>query len=166
MAQVREEIWQNMIDAERLTRYYHKLTERYQWKRNALNFFLFLSAAGGLSALVQIIPQYLTPFLHIGVIVCVVLEFVRNYATKAAVLYTIRRDCQELLTEWRDLWQQQEYMDEQNLIQRNTQLSHRLDTITGRVDFIGIQEDSSLNEESTDTAYKIMEERYGLSHSL
>ena len=158
---VRQEIWQNMLDVDRQTRYYHTLTERYQRKRNALNIVLFLAAAGGVSALVHILPASLAPLLHGVVIVCVVFEFVRDYATKTAVLYTIRRDCQDLATEWQSLWAQQNQLDEPTLIQRDTQLSHRLDTVTGRVDFIGIQEDVTLNETSTDTAYKTMGERYG-----
>ncbi len=158
----RNEVWQGLLDTARLVRYYHALTDQYHRKRTVLRFLILVAATGSIGALLGILPPLMNLIANSLIAACVAWDFVQDYATKAAVLHTIRNDCTALEGEWRTLWNEQAYLTDRDILQRTVQLSQKLNTITGRAGEIGVQEDVALNTQCATDAYQVMKDRYAV----
>ena len=55
--QTRNDIWQGLLDAARLDRYYEALAERYRQRHLALRILLLLAAIGGMVSLLEVLPR-------------------------------------------------------------------------------------------------------------
>ncbi len=157
----RNAVWQDMIDINRLVRYYHALADRYQRKRNILRLVLFAAATGSVTAFFELLPEIVYPISSGIIPLCIALDFAQDYSTKTAVLRSVTHDCQSLEIEWQTLWNRQAQLNDNEIIQQNTQLSQRLNMIAEKTDSIGIRENTALNEKCTDDAYQIMSDYYG-----
>ncbi len=89
----RTAIWQQMLDMARVTRYYGTLADRYQRRQRLIRSLLLVSAIGGIAPLVTELPETLQHVASVGIGLLVVLDFLFDYAHKAAVLGTISSEC-------------------------------------------------------------------------
>ena len=110
----------------RLVRYYESLADRHRRKHFWIRLVLLAAAASGIAALLDLFPEVVQIVAGGLVALCVVWDFVSDYAKKAAILHAISIECSALEVEWQDLWGDLENIDDTEARQRNTRLSRRL----------------------------------------
>ena len=160
--QTRNTIWQGLLDMARLVRYYESLADRHRRKHFWIRVVLLAAAASGIAALLDLFPEVVQIVAGGLVALCVVWDFVSDYAKKAAILHAISIECSALEVEWQDLWGDLENIDDTEARQRNTRLSRRLNEVTGWAGHTDIQEDPKLNEKCEAAAYRVMQDQYGV----
>ena len=160
--QTRNDVWQDLLDVTRLARYYGALSDRHRRNHSAIRFLLLAAAAGGIAALLNLLPA-IAQLIAGGLIALVVAwDFVSDYAKKAAVLHTISVECDRLQNEWRELWNEANNPEasDAEVREQNIQLAQRISYVTGRAGDANIRENRKLNEECAKAAYKVMTDQY------
>lgn len=160
--QIRNEVWQDLLDVTRLVRYYAALSDRYKRNYNIVRGLLLIAATSGIAAFLDALPSIAQLISGAGIALIVAWDFVSDYGRKAAVSHAIRLQCGELENEWRDLWRSVDdgTIANEEALHSNRQLLQRITSLTGNVGYADIREDHKLNETQAADAYKIMEERY------
>ena len=158
--QTRNDIWQDLLDATRLVRYYEALAARHLHRHLLIRIFLLLAVASGMASLLELLPGYFQLLAGIGATVLVVLDFALNYARKAAVLNLISIECTALENKWMDLWAKLDSLDEDEALRETDRLSRRLAEVTGWAGHAEIREDRALNERCEEAAFGVMASRY------
>ncbi len=157
-------IWQQMLDVARVTRYYGTLADRYQRRQRLIRSLLLVSAIGGIAPLVTELPETLQHVASVGIGLLVVLDFLFDYAHKAAVLGTISSECGALEIDLQELWLGIQYVDEEaddaEAVRDLSRLSKRASKTTEQAKGVGVEEDRELNEESAREAYTVVAARY------
>ena len=159
---VRSMVWQEYLDAARLARYYEALSDKYRRNHLMVRFLLLATAAGGIAALLELLPATAQLFAAGLVALIVAWDFVADYAKKAAVLHTISIECGELESEWQQLWTEidEDVLSTAEVQQRNKRLSRRILRVTSWAGVADIREDQRLNEKCAESAYRVMVDRY------
>ena len=159
----RDMVWGDLLDAKRLARYYAALSDRYRRRQNVIRLILFLSAASGIAAFVDVLPKYFE--LVFGVLMAVVLaiDFVSDNAKKSAILHTISVECSRLGNSWEELWVaiDDDASTDAYVRQRNSHLNDSLLAVTSGAGQADIAEDQKLNRKSAEQAYKVLGGQYG-----
>lgn len=159
---IRDEIWDQMIEAECLVRYYDALTQRYRVYHKILRAVILLSSMTAIGALLEQFPPNV--YLVIGALlaVAVVWDMLADYSAKSALLSVICMECIGLLNEWRTLWEDvnQEEINESSLRQRTRELAKRLTDVTSRAIPANIAGNKSLYEKEAEAAYQVVKDRY------
>lgn len=158
--QIRNEIWQERLDAERLVRYYEVLAERHRLRHLWIRIILLLAAIGGAVSLLKVIPQIFQLIAGLSVIVLVAVDFAFNGARKSAVLNLIQIECRALGNEWESLWIGPEQISDDDARRENERLARRLSEVTGWAGHAEVGEDQKLNVKCEELAYNVMRERY------
>ena len=162
--ETRNAIWQELLDVARLVRYYEAMSDRYRRNHSIIRIILFLAASGEVIILLKLFPENVQSYavsLIAGLIAIIVaVDFVCDYAKKAAVLQTISMECSRVEVEWKALWDEISILDDNDALQRNSQLARRISEITGWAGQASINEDIKLNQECTTAAYKVMKDKY------
>lgn len=160
--QIRNEVWQDLLDVTRLVRYYAALSDRYKRNYNIVRGLLLIAATSGIAAFLDALPPIAQLISGVGIALIITWDFVSDYGRKAAVSHAIRLQCDELENEWRDLWRSVDdgTIANEEALHSNRQLLQRITSLTGNAGYADIREDHKLNETQAADAYKIMEERY------
>ena len=158
----RNAVWQELLDVARLVRYYETLSDRHRRNHLIVRFLLLAAAAGGIAALLDVLPAIAQLVAGGLVALLVAWDFVSDYAKKAAVLHAISLECSALEIEWGELWA---YVDDNNasdaeVRRENRRLARRLSEVTGWAGHADIREDQKLNAECAEAAYRVMVDRY------
>ena len=160
----RHDVWRELLDVERLARYYEALTEKHRRRHLTLRILLLLAATSSiasfleaLSPVVQLVAQLVG---SISITVLVVLDFALNEARKTAVLNLIKIECRSLGNEWKSLWASLEHIDDDDARRENERLASRLAEVTGWAGHTEVEDDDALNEECERVAYKVISEDY------
>ena len=158
----RNEVWQELLDASRLVRYYSKLSDRHSRNRRIVQFLLMAAATGGIATLVDLLPQFIQQIAAAAVAILVAWDFFADYAKKAAVLHAILIECNRLEGEWGDLWVgiDRSDLDDADVRQQCVLLGARLNDVTARAGLVGVHEDAELNKKCAEDAYTVMQDRY------
>ena len=165
--QIRMQIWQGLLDADRYVRYYSRLADKYRHRRYWLRFGTLVLA---------LIEAMLVPYsagtgldnayafwaaLIVGVtVVCLVIwDFVSDYGDVVAKLDWVYADASILYSQWHLLWLQIESLeiDEAEAMALQRELLNRFDVIASR---IHVSIDEKLNKETQEAAFKVVGERY------
>ena len=158
--QVRNAVWQDMLDVARVIRYYDALSDRYKHNQAVIRFLLLIAVAGGIGALLDLFPE-IAQLISGGLVALLVAwDFISDYARKAAILHVISIECSALEIEWQSLWFKIETLDDDTALNENTRLLRRISDVTGWAGQANIREDRKLNEECERVAYEVMEARY------
>lgn len=158
--QTRNAIWQELLDVARLVRYYEALSDQHRRNHLIVRFLLLAAAAGGIAALLDLLPA-IAQLIAGGVIALLVAwDFVSDYAKKAAILHAISIECSALEIEWQDLWLELENISDDDARLENTRLSRKIANVTAWAGQADIREDRRLNEECEKAAYRVMTDRY------
>lgn len=166
----RNEVWQGYVDAERLHRYYTRLASRYILYRRALQFTLGFAAVGGLSRFIGVLPQdagwveAVPEAASLLILVAVVLEFMGDYATKAALLNAIAVKCADLEAQWRELWGSVDSADadEAAILKTFRSLENDILNTTSVAGYAGIRENEKLNEAAMAETREVLIQRYSM----
>ena len=158
--QTRNAIWQELLDVARLVRYYEALSDQHRRNHLIVRFLLLAAAAGGIAALLDLLPA-MAQLVAGGVIALLVAwDFVSDYAKKAAILHAISIECSAMEIEWQALWLELENISDAEARRENTRLSRRIADVTGWAGQADIREDRRLNEECEKAACRVMTDRY------
>lgn len=159
---IRNLIWQELLDVARLVRYYEALTDKYVLRDRVLKTVLLLSASASIAALLEALPNWVQLIAGLGIAVCIVTDFVMNFARKAAVLHAISTECSFLQNQIELLWAQVQDAsgDEEEIKRDYIQLDQRLNTITSWARHANIREDKGLNESCAQAAYTVIGNKY------
>lgn len=158
----RHAVWNDLLDAARLTRYAERMESRYRTLHWTVRFLLLLSASGSVATILGMIPEgWLRQLPNLAIAVLIAWDFMSDYATKIAVLNSAKRECQDLETEWRQLWLDVDSAtaDDAAVRERNRELSRRLGRATIPMD-VHVKVSEQVNAASTADAYRTMEQRY------
>ena len=160
--ETRNEVWQELLDAARLVRYYEALSDRHRFKHSIVRFLLLASAVGGIGALLDLLPDNAQLIAGALVALLVVWDFMADYTKKAAILHTVSKECSDLEIKWRALWRDVNREDADDVEIRNQieQLARRALAVTGRAGDADIREDQKLNEKCAESAYEVTADRY------
>lgn len=158
----RNDVWQGLLDIARLVKYYEKLSDRHRHNHFRLRLLLLIAATGGIAALFELLPDFIQTLAGVLVAVLVALDFVTDYAKKAAVLHAISIECSELQTEWEYLWGNLENLGDTEARENHAGLSRRLVNVTGAAGHADIREDRKLNEHCEAEAYQVIQDQYGV----
>ncbi len=160
--QTRNAVWQDILDAARLVRYYETLADRHRFKHWLIRFLMLAAAAGGVAALLELLPSIAQLVAGGLIALLVVWDSISDYAKKAAVLHAISLECSSLENEWRELWLdiENEATDEADARARNNRLARRMDDVTAWAGHADIRENTRLNEECEAAAYRVVVDRY------
>ena len=163
---MRHEIWQGLLDAARLARYYEALYNRYQRRHQVVRVVLLASATGVIGLLSANFAEpwmsLAQPALAITIVLVVIVDLVGRYAEKAAVLHTVSVNCSRLDNEWHQLWADCEEGDtpRDELAERQVALSERLTMATSVAGEAHILDSRRLNERCWREACDVERLRY------
>ena len=156
----RNAIWQELLDVARLVRYYEALSDQHRRNHLIVRFLLLAAAAGGIAALLDLLPA-MAQLVSGGLVALLVAwDFVSDYAKKAAILHAISIECSVLEIEWQDLWLELETISDPEARRENTRLLRRIADVTGWAGHADIRENRKLNEECEKAACRVMTDRY------
>ena len=158
--QTRHDVWRELLDAERLVRYYEVLAKRHRQRHLAIRISLLLAATSGVASLLKVLPQSAQLIAGLVITVLVVLDFALNEARKTAVLTLIKIECRALGNEWKNLWASLEHISDDEARRENERLARRLAEVTGWAGQAEVGDDDALNERCERVAHKVMSEDY------
>ena len=160
--QIRNDVWGDLLNAARLVRYYESLADRHRRWHQRIRFVLFLAAASGVAALLDVLPEPLELVAGASIAVIVALDFMLDYGKKSAVLHAISIECSILENEWAELWTSVNIdgIDDAKAISEGRRLSRRLLEVTARAGLVDVRDDPKLNERSMRDANEVIENRY------
>ena len=159
-------VWQNMVDADRLVRYYQALFNRYQRNHNLIRFTSLIGATSVVASLIDLIPENYRRLAQviagIAIPVAVTLDFRADYSKKIWVLQQINTECDTLRTEWQTLWDSIEAfgVEDEEARKKNDELNQRLTTVTALSIKAGIRTNNKLNSKCQKEAEETMAQRY------
>ncbi len=163
---IRNTVWQDYLDVDRLGRYYEALADRYQWYYRSVRFLLLVmvivSVAFPYTSLPQPISWIVGAMLVILTAILVAVDYVGDFSKKSAVLHGISIQVKRLELEWEALWLEIDdaNAEDSEIRRRNSECQLRLIEATARSGEEGITINSKLNQKCMETAYAIMEDRY------
>ena len=162
--QIRQAVWQDLLDVARLIRYYETLSSRYQFRHSIIQFLLLASAFSGIAALLELLPE-IVQLVAVGLIAFLVAwDFVAGYPRKAAVLHTINYECHALEIEWSELWSaiNSSEISDIEAREKNKRLKEKILSVTGWANQADIRIDQKLNEKCAKVAYTVIAEQYAV----
>ena len=162
--QTRNDIWQELLDSDRLVRYYEAVANRYR-RRHALTLLLLgFGAASSFAAVFDILPAAIQsiaePVASAFVGLVAVWVCITDYARRSAVAHTIGTQCNRLDIRWRELWADVEQLEEDAARARLVALANETAEATQRSGDAGIAGNRRLNEQSKAAAFRTVSERY------
>ena len=158
----RNAVWQEMLDTARLVRYYERMFSRQHRRHLAVRLVLLASATAGVAAATNALPEAIQVASGAGVAILVAWDFLVDYANKAAVLGSIRRECSAVEVELAALWGeiQADSIDDDEARRRLAELARRVSRATNLAGSAHISTNERLNATCEEAAYKAMEGRY------
>ena len=163
---LRNAVWQQLLDAERLMRYYGELADRYRRRKMVPRILMAAASIGGAASIMidaEWLPDeaYLPAFLL--VVAAVVWDFMHDYGDKAAILYSISVECGEYQTELQDLWRSvdAEHPPEESSIRaRLKDIASGMDRVTARVGYASVGEDEALIDKTQAEGFQVLADRF------
>ncbi len=160
---LRDEIWNQLVDAERLVRYYGDLARYYNRCRWILRGAILLFCMTGITAFVESLPEWINLIVAAFLAGAVVWDAVMNYEKKAALLGIICVRCDRMLNQWRDLWnevEREELLAEDALEEKFRHLRDDMTDVTEWATLCGISEHKRIHEKATKAAYETIQGYY------
>ena len=159
---IRNEVWQNYLDASRLARYYSALADRYKTIYLLSRAILILPLLTGVALLFDLLPEILVLFVGLAIALLVTADLFFDFAKRASVLKLVSQECGSLENEYRDLWLAVENgaLSDGEARERINQIEKKMIDITNRLGNLEIKVDHKLNEKCAIETYKVMADRY------
>ena len=161
----RNAVWNELLDSARAVRYYDTLSSQYRRKHRIIMVILAASAASGVAALLEWLPDKVQIVANAVVAIAAVWGLFSDHARKAAVLHSVSLQCSRLHDEYKSLW-----LDVENYTKDDEEIRHILkrlnaegDRATGVVGYADISVDEKVNDKSTDDADEVLKDQYTVS---
>ncbi len=159
---LRDEVWKQLNNAERLFRYYYELSQYYDVRERRLRGTILFSYIAGASAIFEVIPREATFVFAPLVIVATVWDMTMRYGEKAALLRVICTRCDRLLGQWKELWVEleDEVIENDSLWMKYRYLRDE-ETASSQLSVLfGIKKHERISEEAEEEAYSYTEKSY------
>ena len=101
---LRNEIWNQLLDTERLVRYYANKAQYYHKICLIVRGVLLLLYLVGISAYLEFMPLSLTILFGVVLATLTVISSIMSFDEKSAILRAIHSRCSRLCNQSRDLW--------------------------------------------------------------
>ena len=158
----RNAVWQEMLDAARLVRYYDSMASRQHRLYRGVRLVLLASATAGIAAGMNALPESFRVVSGAIIGILVAWDFLADHANKAAVLGSIRRECNEAEVELAALGGeiQTDSVDDSDARRMHSDLARRMTRATDRAGSAHIPTDERLNVICEEAAFKALADRY------
>ncbi|MCY4661189.1 MAG: hypothetical protein OXF93_15500 [Acidobacteria bacterium] len=158
----RNAVWQEMLDAARLARYYDSMSSRQQRWNRGVRLVLLASATAGIAAGMNALPESFRVVSGAVIGILVAWDFLADHANKAAVLGSIRRECNEAEVELAALWGeiQADSVEDNDARRMLADLARRVTRATDRAGSAHIPTNDRLNVRCEEAAFKALADRY------
>ena len=158
----RNAVWQEMLDAGRLVRYYDRMARQQQQRHRAIRIVLFASATAGMASAIDALPEAVRIASGALVALLVAWDFLADYANRAAILGVIRGECGEVEDELHDLWGevQSGSVDDGDTRRALSILKRRVTRVTARAGAANVSTDERLNVRCEQDAFRALSDRY------
>ena len=160
---LQQEIWNQLLDAERIVRYYGMLLKRYALGRWILRGVMIAAAVAGVLMLSWPNLPEVAVWIISGVLLSVTIwDAAVDYGEKAALISTVVLESNYLLDAQRKLWLEanKEDADEEDMGKKHYLICDKLTETTAWPMRINIVMNDKLNEKATIEADGEMESRY------
>ena len=97
-------IWLGMLDSERLSRYYRKLSDRMRRNHFILSAFILLSSTAAIASLMSEVYDWIAAIFLLVVAATVIWHHLGEYSKRAALANVVAIQCDGLASEWKHLW--------------------------------------------------------------
>lgn len=145
--QHRDVIWDGLLDAERLDRYYDILGLRFRAKHVAFNIYVSIALTVSAVALLSEWADWIPSVLFVSSSLTVTVSHYAEFSRKSGIAFRTSRRYRELGMAWRRLWREQDAPDASA---RVFELSRQINEIT-EVDF---KFDEKLDQRCAKEAYE------------
>lgn len=159
--QTRNDVWQGLIDAGRLARYYQAMADRHRRFALWVRLVLVASATGGVAAFFGLLPEVGQIVAGAFIALAVVVDLVFDPQHKAAVLNAIANEVGRLDVKWQSLWGRVDNTPDEEARYLQATLLDELNRATERIGDLGIGENRRLNEICTLETYQVVGQKYG-----
>ena len=158
----RNEVWQNYLDASRLTRYYSALADRNKSIYILSRAILILPLLAGVVLFFDLLPEIVVLSVGLVIMLFVFADLMFNFAKRASVLNLVSQECGRLENEYSELWQAMENGDlsDGEIREKINQIEKKLIETTNKPDYLNITVDHRLNKKCAIETYKVMANRY------
>ena len=146
-----QQIWNGILDAERLARYFQRLSDKLRWRHRILTVLLIVSASGAMTALLSQMPYGVSAIVMLIAAVLSTWLYFADYSGKAAAASLYSSQYFILATKWGQLWYGNPTQEEVNILQ-----SQQDQIATG----YDIPIDRALNEECTGEVYEVVAKKF------
>ena len=102
------QVWYGLLDAERNSRYFHRLADRMETWKNVLTFFVIVSSSGAATTLLAQGPEIVSAILFAATVVASLVLYFWDYSGKAAAARIFSDQYRETAQEWKRMWYQDE----------------------------------------------------------
>ena len=160
----RADVWQDLLDADRLVRYYEALANRYRLWQQVIRLLMLTIIISNLGAFVDLLPRFLQISAAIGLALLMAWDWVLEPAKKAFVLHETSKGCSLVCNENEALWRKVDTIDMNDAeVQKElAALSIRIQEVTDRVGDAKITDNQKMNAKCTDATYRAVSEKYAV----
>ena len=159
-----QRVWDGLLDAERLSRYYGRLAARMQRRHFFFTVFIVTCSTLAAATLLTQLPGLVQAVLSLVVAAAVIWSSYSDYSRKAAISSSIRAQCEDLAVSWKELWSDVS-TDQEDILLRAAVLERRLNEVTTQADQYGLIDDA-LNERCTKETYESLPSELGYDSSV
>ena len=158
----RADIWQDLLDANRLVRYYEALTNRYQLWQQAIRLLLLAIIVSNLGAFGDLLPRFLQISVALVLGLLIAWDWVIDPTKKAFILHEISKGCSSVCNELETLWRKIDTVDmyDAEAQKKLDELSIRIQEVTNRVGDAKIRDSQKMNAKCADATYRVLREKY------
>ncbi len=164
---LRTAVWQALLDAERLGRYYGIRAAAHQRAHRFRRFVLLFAAVGGVARFLNVLPEAVTEPISnvasIAIIALVIWDFMLDDGKKAAILHAISVECGEYYLRLDYLWMslnQAEGTDETVIRAEFHAIQDGMLRTTARAGYAEVTEHDQDNARATTEAYEVVSARF------
>ncbi len=157
----RNRIWNGMMDAERISRYYMAVSV----KMNRMQFFfsIFIVSSSILLSGGLITDSLARPWLalvSIGLLIATVWSSYCDYSKRASIASVIADKCRDVALEWKNLWVKYELPDVMVSLEQIEYLDKRMDAITSSIHIPSLGLSERTNKKCAEEAYAVINQEF------
>ena len=121
-----------LMDAERLSRYYGQLAKRYVRRSRAVLIVPALFATSAVVALLHTLPELVLTAANVVIVGISMVAIVTQPSIKAAGIIVVSNACDDLLVDWKRLWADTEHIDDEAARKRLHELNLKTNAATNK----------------------------------
>ena len=148
---MRSQIWNGILDTERLSRYFQRLEDKLRWRYQLLTVLLAVSASGAMGSLLSEMPYAISAAVMFLAACLSIWLYHADYSGKATAAGLFSAQYKALAIEWEQLWYGEPAQAEVHSMQvREARVSNGYH----------IPVNDALNKQCTGEAYEVLPQKF------